>query len=399
MQKFLFTSESVTEGHPDKLADQISDAILDAMLEKDKYSRVAVETLVTTGIVIVAGEVTTRAYVDIPKMVRQTVLDIGYTRAKYGFDGETCAVLVSIDEQSPDIALGVDKALEAKKGELEVEDPLDKLGAGDQGIMFGYATNETEEFMPLPIVLAHKLARRLAYVRKEKIIPFLRPDGKTQVTIEYDENKKPVHIDTILISTQHEPDVTLEEIEKALLEHVIEPIVPEKLFTKSTKVLVNPTGRFVLGGPHADTGLTGRKIIVDTYGGWVPHGGGAFSGKDPTKVDRSAHYMARYVAKNIVAAGLADEVLIQLSYAIGVAKPISVMIDTKGTAKVDEEKLYKVVMEMFDFRPGAIIKYLDLLKPIYRQTAAYGHFGRTDIDLPWERIDKVNDLKVAFGIE
>ncbi|GAB6189582.1 methionine adenosyltransferase [Marinitoga arctica] len=398
MKKRLFTSESVTEGHPDKVADQISDAILDALLEKDPFSRVAVETLVTTGVAMIAGEISTKAYVDIPKIVRQTILDIGYTRAKYGFDGETSAVLVSIDEQSPDIAMGVDKALEAKTGEIKEEDPYEKIGAGDQGIMFGYATNETPEMMPLPIVLAHKLAYRLTEVRKNGTLDFLRPDGKTQVTVEYDENGKPVEVETILISTQHEPDVTLEKIGEALVEHVIKPIIPENLLTENTRILINPTGRFVLGGPHADTGLTGRKIIVDTYGGWVPHGGGAFSGKDPTKVDRSAHYMARYVAKNIVAAGLADEVMIQLGYAIGVAKPVSILIDTKGTAKVDEDKLYKVVTEMFDFRPGAIIKNLDLLKPIYKKTAAYGHFGRTDVEFPWERTDKVNDLKTAFGL-
>lgn len=398
MKKRLFTSESVTEGHPDKVADQISDAILDALLEKDPFSRVAVETLVTTGVAMVAGEISTKAYVDIPKIVRQTILDIGYTRAKYGFDGETCAVLTSLDEQSPDIAMGVDKALEAKIGEIKEEDPYEKIGAGDQGIMFGYATNETPEMMPLPIVLAHKLAYRLTEVRKNGTLKFLRPDGKTQVTVEYDENGKPLRVETVLISTQHEPDVTLDEIREALVKHVIKPIIPENLLTNDTRILVNPTGRFVLGGPHADTGLTGRKIIVDTYGGWVPHGGGAFSGKDPTKVDRSAHYMARYVAKNIVAAGLADEVTIQLGYAIGVAKPVSILIDTKGTSKVDEDKLYKVVNELFDFRPGAIIKNLDLLKPIYKKTAAYGHFGRNDIDFPWEKTDKVNDLKAAFGL-
>ncbi|MBM7558702.1 methionine adenosyltransferase [Marinitoga litoralis] len=398
MKKRLFTSESVTEGHPDKVADQVSDAILDALLEKDPFSRVAVETLVTTGIAMVAGEISTKAYVDIPKIVRETILEIGYTRAKYGFDGETSGVLVSIDEQSPDIAMGVDKALEAKTGEIADDDPYEKIGAGDQGIMFGYATNETPEMMPLPIVLAHKLAYRLTEVRKNGTLNFLRPDGKTQVTVEYDENGKPVEVETVLISTQHEPDVTIEEIREALIEHVIKPIIPEEYLTENTRILVNPTGRFVLGGPHADTGLTGRKIIVDTYGGWVPHGGGAFSGKDPTKVDRSAHYMARYVAKNIVAAGLADEVMIQLGYAIGVARPVSILIDTKGTAKVDEEKLFKVVTEMFDFRPGAIIKNLDLLKPMYKKTAAYGHFGRTDVEFPWERTDKVNELRAAFGL-
>lgn len=398
MAKRLFTSESVTEGHPDKLADQVSDAILDAILEQDQRARVAVETLVTTGMVTVAGEISTRAYVDIPKIVRRCVLEVGYTRAKYGFDGETCGVVSSIDEQSPDIALGVDKSLEAKKGEVDAYDELELLGAGDQGMMFGYATNQTPELMPLPIMLAHKLARRLAEVRKKKILPFLRPDGKTQVTVEFDEKNRPVALHTILVSTQHDPNITQEEISEALLEHVIRPVVPEELWTSETKVLVNPTGRFVLGGPMADTGMTGRKIIVDTYGGWVPHGGGAFSGKDPTKVDRSAHYMARYVAKNIVAAGLADEVLIQVAYAIGVAHPISLTVNTRGTAKVDESRLQKVVERMFDFRPGAIIKRFQLLRPIYKQTAAYGHFGRDDIDLPWERLDSVEELRSEFAV-
>jgi len=393
----LFTSESVTEGHPDKIADQISDAILDAILEQDPRARVAVETLVTTGIAIVAGEVTTRAYVEIPDIVRQTILEVGYTRAKYGFDGETCAVLTSIHSQSPDIALGVDRALEAKTGEISVEDELEQLGAGDQGIMFGYATNETPEYMPLPITLAHKLAMRLAEIRKKKIVPFLRPDGKTQVTVEY-EDDKPVRVNTVLISAQHDPNVSYEDLKEALIEHVIKPVIPEKYWDDNVKVLINPTGRFVLGGPMADTGLTGRKIIVDTYGGWVPHGGGAFSGKDPTKVDRSAHYMARYVAKNVVAAGLADRFLIQLSYAIGVAKPISIMINTFGTSKVDEEKLLKVITEMFDFRPGAIIKKLNLLRPIYRKTAVYGHFGRNDDDFTWEKLDSVEELKKAFNM-
>jgi len=393
----LFTSESVTEGHPDKIADQISDAILDAILEQDPRARVAVETLVTTGIAIVAGEVTTRAYVEIPDIVRKTILEVGYTRAKYGFDGETCAVLTSIHSQSPDIALGVDRALEAKTGEISVEDELEQLGAGDQGIMFGYATNETPEYMPLPIILAHKLAMRLAEVRKKKIVPFLRPDGKTQVTVEY-EDDKPVRVNTVLISAQHDPNVSYEDLREALLEHVVKPVIPEKYWDDNVKVLINPTGRFVLGGPMADTGLTGRKIIVDTYGGWVPHGGGAFSGKDPTKVDRSAHYMARYVAKNVVAAGLADRFLIQLSYAIGVAKPISIMINTFGTSKVDEEKLLKVITEMFDFRPGAIIKKLNLLRPIYRKTAVYGHFGRNDDDFTWEKLDSVEELKKAFNM-
>jgi len=392
----LFTSESVTEGHPDKIADQISDAILDAMLEQDPRSRVAVETLVTTGLVIVAGEVTTRAYVEIPDIVRKTILEIGYTRAKYGFDGETCGVLTSIHSQSPDIALGVDKALEVKSGE-EVADELEALGAGDQGIMFGYATNETPEYMPLPITLAHHLAMRLAEVRKKGILPFLRPDGKTQVTIEY-EGDKPVRVDTVLISTQHDPDISQSDLREAIIEHVINPVIPEEYRDDRMKILVNPTGRFVLGGPMADTGLTGRKIIVDTYGGWVPHGGGAFSGKDPTKVDRSAHYMARYVAKNVVAAGLADKFLIQLSYAIGVAKPVSILIDTFGTAKVDEEKLLKVITELFDFRPGAIIKKLNLLRPIYKKTAAYGHFGRDEEEFTWEKLDMVDELKRAFNM-
>ncbi|MBZ4649645.1 methionine adenosyltransferase [Thermosipho sp. (in: thermotogales)] len=391
--KRLFTSESVTEGHPDKVADQISDAILDAMLEQDPKSRVAVETLVTTGIAIVSGEVTTRAYVDIQDIVRKTILDIGYTRAKYGFDGETCAVLSSIHSQSPDIALGVDKALEAKEGELIAEDELEQVGAGDQGMMFGYATNETKEYMPLPIILSHKLAMKLSEVRKNGTLPFLRPDGKTQVTIEYDENDKPVRVDTVLISTQHEPDVTISEIKEALIKHVIDPIIPEELRDDKMKILVNPTGRFVLGGPSADTGLTGRKIIVDTYGGAVPHGGGAFSGKDPTKVDRSAHYFARYVAKNVVAAGLADKFMIQVAYAIGKAQPVSVMINTFGTAKTDEDKILKAILEIFDFRPGAIIKKLNLLRPIYKKTAAYGHFGRELEEFTWEKLDMVNELK------
>ncbi len=395
--KRLFTSESVTEGHPDKIADQISDAILDAIIEQDYRARVAVETLVTTGIAIVAGEVTTRAYVDIPEIVRKTILEIGYTRAKYGFDGETCAVLTSIHSQSPDIAMGVDRALEVKQSKEEFQDELLALGAGDQGMMFGYATNETPEYMPLPITLAHKLAMRLAQVRKEKIVPFLRPDGKTQVTIEY-EGDKPVRVHTVLISAQHDPKVTGEELEEALVKHVIDPVIPEDLRDDKMKILINPTGRFVLGGPMADTGLTGRKIIVDTYGGWIPHGGGAFSGKDPTKVDRSAHYMARYVAKNVVAAGLADRFMIQVAYAIGVAHPVSIMIDTFGTAKVDEDKLLKVITELFDFRPGAIIKKLDLLRPIYKKTAAYGHFGRNEPEFTWEKLDMVDELKRAFNV-
>lgn len=392
----LFTSESVTEGHPDKMADQISDAILDAIIAEDPKARVAVETLLTTGVAVVAGEVTTKAYVDVQDIVRKTVLNIGYTRAKYGFDGETCAVFSSIHSQSPDIALGVDEAAEFKEGQ-KAEDEIEKVGAGDQGMMFGYATNETEELMPLPIMLAHKLAMKLAEVRKNGTVPFLRPDGKTQVTIEYDENDKPVRVDTVLISTQHEPDVTIPEIKEALVKYVIDPVIPENLRDDKLRILVNPTGRFVLGGPSADTGLTGRKIIVDTYGGAIPHGGGAFSGKDPTKVDRSAHYFARYVAKNVVAAGLADRFMIQVAYAIGVARPVSIMINTYGTAKVDEEKLLKVVTELFDFRPGAIIKKLDLLRPIYRKTAAYGHFGRNDPDFTWEKTDMVRELRAAFN--
>ncbi|PWJ88749.1 methionine adenosyltransferase [Oceanotoga teriensis] len=402
MNKRLFTSESVTEGHPDKVADQISDAILDAILEKEPEenrinARAAVETLVTTGVAVVAGEIRTTSYVDIAKIVRETIVEIGYDRAKYGFDGETCAVMVSIDEQSADIAMGVDKNLETKSGKEDF-DPYAKIGAGDQGIMFGYATNETPEYMPTPIVLSHQLAYQLAKVRKDGTLKYLRPDGKTQVTVEYDENNKPIAVNTVLISTQHSADVTRDQIEKDLIKYVINPIVPESLINDETKILVNPTGRFVLGGPQADTGLTGRKIIVDTYGGWIAHGGGAFSGKDPTKVDRSAHYMARYVAKNLVAAGVADEVMIQLGYAIGVAEPVSLLIDTKGTAKVDEEKILKTVKELFDFRPGQIIKNLNLLQPIYRQTAAYGHFGRTDIEFPWEKLDKVSEIKTALGI-
>jgi len=396
MKKF-FTSESVTEGHPDKVADQISDAILDAMLEQDLRARVAVETIVTTGIAFVAGEVTTRAYVDIPDIVRKTILEIGYTRAKYGFDGETCAVLTSIHSQSPDIALGVNKALEVKQSKEEIEDELLILGAGDQGMMFGYATNETEEYMPLPITLAHKLSMRLAEVRKKGIVSFLRPDGKTQVTVEY-EDDKPIRVAKVLVSAQHDPRVTKEELEEAIVKNVIDPVIPEDLRDDNMEILINPTGRFVLGGPMADTGLTGRKIVVDTYGGWIPHGGGAFSGKDPTKVDRSAHYMARYVAKNVVAAGLADKFMIQLAYAIGVAHPLSVMIDTFGTAKVDEDKLHKVITELFDFRPGAIIKKLNLLRPIYKKTAVYGHFGRNEEEFTWEKLDMVDELKRAFNL-
>lgn len=388
----LFTSESVTEGHPDKICDQISDSILDAILAKDANARVACETSVTTGLVLVAGEITTSTYVDIPRIVRDTIAGIGYTRAKYGFDAETCAVLSSIDEQSADIAAGVDEALESREGQM-TDDQINAIGAGDQGLMFGFACNETEELMPLPISLAHKLSRRLAEVRKNGTLEYLRPDGKTQVTIEYDENNKPVRVDTIVISTQHSPDVTLEQIQRDLKEHVINVVVPSGLIDDETKYFINPTGRFVIGGPQGDAGLTGRKIIVDTYGGYARHGGGAFSGKDPTKVDRSAAYAARYVAKNLVAAGLADKVEVQLAYAIGVAKPVSIAVDTFGTGKVDEDILVDLVSANFDLRPAGIIKMLDLRRPIYKQTAAYGHFGRTDVDLPWERTDKAASLK------
>lgn len=393
-KRVLFTSESVTEGHPDKIADQISDSVLDAILAKDPMGRVACETLVTTGLVHVVGEITTSCYVDIPKIVREAIREIGYTRAKFGFDADTCGVMTSIGEQSADIAMGVDKALEAKEGEM---DEIEAIGAGDQGMMFGYATNETEEYMPLTISLAHKLARRLSEVRKNGELAYLRPDGKTQVTVEY-EDGKPVRVDTIVISTQHSPEVDLATIKNDLIEKVIKLIVPVELLDANTKYFINPTGRFVVGGPQGDAGLTGRKIIVDTYGGMARHGGGAFSGKDPTKVDRSAAYAARYVAKNVVAAGLADKCEIQLAYAIGVARPVSIMVETFGTAKVDEKVIVKLIEKHFDLRPAGIIKTLDLRRPIYRQTAAYGHFGRTDIDLPWERTDKAEILNKEANI-
>ena len=393
-KRMYFTSESVTEGHPDKMADQISDAILDAIIAQDPQGRVACETLVTTGQVHVVGEISTKCYVDIPKIIRKTVKDIGYTRAKYGFDAETCGILVSLDEQSPDIAQGVNEALEAREGEM---DAADAIGAGDQGMMFGYATNETPEYMPLPIALAHRLARRLTEVRKDGTLKYLRPDGKTQVTILY-EDGKPVAVDTIVISTQHDEDVSLAEIRKDLIAEVINKVVPKELLSDKTRIFVNPTGKFVIGGPQGDSGLTGRKIIVDTYGGWARHGGGAFSGKDPTKVDRSAAYAARYVAKNIVAAGLADRCEIQLAYAIGVAYPVSVMVDTFGTNKIDEEKIEELAKKHFDLRPAGIIKMLDLRRPIYKQTAAYGHFGRTDVDLPWEHTDKADVLRKEAGL-
>ena len=391
----LFTSESVTEGHPDKICDQISDSILDALLVQDPNSRVACETAVTTGRVMVIGEITTNAYVDIQKVVRETVKEIGYDRAKYGFDCETCAVINAIDEQSADIAMGVDEALEHKEGTMK--DEVEAVGAGDQGMMFGFACDETPEFMPLPISLAHKLAKRLSDVRKDKTLDYLRPDGKTQVTVEY-EDDKPVRIDTIVISTQHNPEVTREQIEKDLIENVIKPIVDSKLLDENTKYLINPTGRFVIGGPQGDSGLTGRKIIVDTYGGYARHGGGAFSGKDSTKVDRSAAYAARWVAKNVVAAGLAKKCEIQLAYAIGVAEPVSVLVDTFGTGIIADEKISEIISKNFDLRPGAIIRDLGLRRPIFKQTAAYGHFGRTDVSLPWEELNKVDDIKKDAGL-
>jgi len=392
----LFTSESVTEGHPDKVADQISDAILDEILARDPYARVACETLVTTGLVMVAGEITTSCYVDIPRVVRETVREIGYTRAKYGFDCDTCSVITSIDEQSPDIAMGVDKSLEARSGEV-TDAKEEAIGAGDQGMMFGYATNETKEMMPLPILLAHKLARRLAAVRKTREVPYLRPDGKVQVTVEYVDGR-PARLDTVIVSAQHSPRVELDVIRADIIEKVIKFVIPPELLDSATRYLINPTGRFVVGGPQGDTGMTGRKIIVDTYGGMARHGGGCLSGKDPTKVDRSATYAARYVAKNIVAAGLADRCELQVAYAIGVARPVSIMVDTFGTGKIADERLVKLVREHFDLRPGAIIKNLDLRRPIYRRTAVYGHFGRLDIDLPWERTDKADILRQAAGL-
>ncbi len=399
MEKRLFTSESVTEGHPDKVCDAISDAILDACMEKDPMSRVACETATCTGFVLVTGEITTNAYVDIQKIVRETVKEIGYTKSEYGFDGNTCAVMVAIDEQSADIAMGVDKALEAKQQEsAAVENKMsdaeiEAIGAGDQGMMFGYATNETEEYMPYPISLAHKLALQLTKVRKDGTLKYLRPDGKSQVSVEYDENGKPVRLEAVVLSTQHDDDVTQEQIHEDIKKYVFDPVLPKELVDADTKFFINPTGRFVIGGPHGDAGLTGRKIIVDTYGGYARHGGGAFSGKDCTKVDRSAAYAARYVAKNIVAAGLAEKCEIQLSYAIGVAQPTSIMVDTFGTGKVSDEKMDEIVRENFDLRPAGIIKMLDLRRPIYKQTAAYGHFGRNDLDLPWEKLDKVDVLK------
>lgn len=392
MEKRLFTSESVTEGHPDKVCDAISDAVLDAIMEQDPNGRVACETCTNTGFVLVMGEISTTANIDIPGIVRKTVADIGYTSSAYGFDANTCAVMVSLDKQSADIAMGVDKALEAKENTMS-DSEIDAIGAGDQGMMFGYATNETEEYMPYPIALAHKLAKKLAEVRKDGTLKYLRPDGKTQVTVEYDENGKPVHLDAVVLSTQHDPDVTQEQIHKDIKKYVFDEVLPQEMISENTKFFINPTGRFVVGGPNGDSGLTGRKIIVDTYGGYARHGGGAFSGKDCTKVDRSAAYAARYVAKNIVAAGLAEKCEIQLSYAIGVAYPTSVMVDTFGTGKISDKKLVEIIRENFDLRPAGIIKMLDLRRPIYKQTAAYGHFGRNDLNVPWEQLDKVDLLK------
>ena len=392
MEKFLFTSESVTEGHPDKVCDAISDAVLDALMEKDPMSRVACEVATCTGFVLVTGEITTNAYVDIPKIARETIKEIGYTKSEYGFDGNTCAVMVAIDEQSSDIAMGVDKALEAKENKM-TDAEIEAIGAGDQGMMFGYATNETEEYMPYSISLAHKLALQLTKVRKDGTLKYLRPDGKSQVSVEYDADGKPLRLEAVVLSTQHDEEVTQEQIHEDIKKYVFDPVLPKELIDDETRFYINPTGRFVIGGPHGDAGLTGRKIIVDTYGGYARHGGGAFSGKDCTKVDRSAAYAARYVAKNIVAAGMADKCEIQLSYAIGVAQPTSIMVDTFGTGKLDDEKLVEIVRENFDLRPAGIIKMLDLRRPIYKQTAAYGHFGRNDLDLPWEKTDKVDVLK------
>ncbi len=392
MEKLLFTSESVTEGHPDKICDQISDAILDAMLEQDPMSRVACETCTTTGLVMVMGEITSNAKVDIQNIVRDTVREIGYTRGKYGFDADTCAVMVALDKQSTDIAMGVDKALEAKEHTMS-EEEIAAIGAGDQGMMFGFATNETEEYMPYPIALAHKLARQLTKVRKDGTLSYLRPDGKTQVTVEYDDNGKAVRLDAVVLSTQHDPDITQEQIHEDIRKYVFDVILPAEMVDENTKFFINPTGRFVIGGPHGDSGLTGRKIIVDTYGGYARHGGGAFSGKDCTKVDRSAAYAARYVAKNLVAAGIADKCEIQLSYAIGVANPTSIMVDTFGTGKLSNSRIVEIIRDNFDLRPAGIIRMLDLRRPIYKQTAAYGHFGRNDLDLPWEKLDKVDTLK------
>ncbi|MBR3040711.1 MAG: methionine adenosyltransferase [Lachnospiraceae bacterium] len=396
MEKRLFTSESVTEGHPDKVCDAVSDAILDACMEQDPLSRVACETCCCTGFVLVTGELTTKAHIDIPGIVRKTVDEIGYNRGKIGFDSDTCAVMVALDQQSADIAMGVDKALEARENKMSDEE-IEAIGAGDQGMMFGFATNETEELMPYPISLAHKLALKLSQVRKDGTLRYLRPDGKTQVSVEYDEEGKPVRLEAVVLSTQHDPDVTQEQIHEDIKKYVFDPVLPKELLDENTKYFINPTGRFVIGGPHGDAGLTGRKIIVDTYGGYARHGGGAFSGKDCTKVDRSAAYAARYVAKNIVAAGLADKCEIQLSYAIGVAQPTSIMVDTFETGKLSDERLVEIVRENFDLRPAGIIKMLDLRRPIYRQTAAYGHFGRTDLDLPWEKTDKVEALKTYLG--